>query len=137
VPLQQWLRSLKNAVLDALFHDEPGLADEVDTLADLIDATAQGNTLQDFTVEIFGNQGKSPDQINLMTLHSSKGLEFQAVIMMGLENGVFPSAYDRTGEQLEEAARLFYVGVTRAKAQVHLMFDSHESQLITAIRRST
>jgi superfamily I DNA/RNA helicase len=45
-----------------------------------------------------------------MTLHSSKGLEFQAVIMMGLEAGVFPSGYDKTEEQLEEAKRLFYVG---------------------------
>ncbi|WP_081435507.1 3'-5' exonuclease [Paraburkholderia xenovorans] len=79
---------------------------------------------------------KSPDQINLMTLHSSKGLEFQAVIMVGLENGVFPSGFDRTDEQLEEAARLFYVGVTRAKTQIHLTYDSDESPLITSIREA-
>ena len=73
-----------------------------------------------------------------MTLHSSKGLEFQAVIMPGLEDGTFPNDYEKkTREQYQEAARLFYVGVTRAKAQVHLMFDSDESPFITGIRAAT
>lgn len=136
LPLHQWLQALRSAVLDEMFEEEPGLADERDTLDELM-ASAAGGALQAFTVEIFGNQGKSPDQINLMTLHSSKGLEFQAVIMVGLENGAFPSSYDRTDEQLEEAARLFYVGVTRAKTQIHLIFDSDESPLITSIREAT
>lgn len=137
MPLHKWLRSLRCTVLDAMLNAEPGLADEVDNLEDLGVAAARGGALQTFTVEIFGHQGRSPDQINFMTLHSSKGLEFQAVIMMGMEAGVFPSSYDKTKEQLEEAARLFYVGVTRAKTQVHLMFDSDESPLITAIRKTT
>lgn len=137
LPLRRWLQALRSAVLDAMLKDEPGLADEIDNLDDLTTAAAKGGVLQDFTVEIFGNQGKSPDQINLMTLHSSKGLEFQAVIMVGMENGVFPSSYDKTTEQLEEAARLFYVGVTRAKTQIHLIFDSVESPLITSIREAT
>lgn len=93
--------------------------------------------LEDFTVQIFGNQGKSPDQINLMTLHSLKGLEFQAVIMLGLEEGVVPSNYIKTREAYEEAAHLFYVGVTRATAQVHLAFDRVESPFITTIRTVT
>ncbi len=42
-----------------------------------------------------------------MTLHSSKGLEFQAVIMINLEEGAIPSTYDRTKEAVEEARRLF------------------------------
>ena len=71
-----------------------------------------------------------------MTLHSSKGLEFQAVIMVGLEDGVFPSKYDNTQEKLEEAARLFYVGVTRAKSMIHLMYGFNESQFITRIRQA-
>jgi len=137
MPLHEWLQALRGAVLDATLRAEPGLADEVDNLEDLTTAAARDGALQSFSVEIFGNQGRSPDQINLMTLHSSKGLEFQAVIMMGLEAGVFPSSYDKTQEQLDEAARLFYVGVTRAKTQVHLLFDSDESPLITAIRKVT
>lgn len=132
--LHEWLTSLNSLVLDDMLRSEPGLSDDIDTLSDLIEAAAEGGALQDFTVEIFGNQGKSPDQINFMTLHSSKGLEFQAVIMLGLEAGVFPSRFVKTREQFEEAARLFYVGVTRAKAQVHLAFDKVESPFITTIR---
>lgn len=135
-PLRQWLLSLQEGILKETLACEPGLADEVDNFADLISATAQGAPLAAFTVEIFGNQGKSPDQLNLMTLHSSKGLEFQAVIMLGLEEGVFPSIYDKTESQLLEAARLFYVGVTRAKSQVHLTYDCKESPFLSAIRES-
>jgi ATP-dependent DNA helicase Rep len=136
LPLRRWLLALRRDVLDELLEQEPGLADEKDNLEELTAAAGAGGPLRAFTVEIFGNQGKSPDQINLMTLHSSKGLEFQAVIMVGLENGVFPSGFDRTDEQLEEAARLFYVGVTRAKTQIHLTYDSDESPLITSIREA-
>lgn len=135
--LFKWLKSLDGAILDEMLRSEHGLSDEIDTLADLIGAADVGGALEEFTVEIFGNQGKSPDQINLMTLHSSKGLEFQAVIMLGLEKGTLPSSYDRTPEQVEESTRLFYVGVTRAKSQVHLTFDSEESPLLTTIRAAT
>jgi len=96
-----------------------------------------GEKLAEYTVETFGNQGRSPDQINLMTLHSSKGLEFQAVIMIGMEEGAIPSSYARTAEEVEEAGRLFYVGLTRAMSSVHLMYAFKESPLITQVRRAT
>ncbi|VVM75179.1 DNA helicase II [Pseudomonas fluorescens] len=135
LPLHGWLEALRDAVLSTLLVEETGLADEVDTFNDLLDATIKGAVLGNFTVQIFANQGKSPDQINLMTLHSSKGLEFQAVIMLGLEDGTFPNEYDKAStEQLEEAGRLFYVGVTRAKEQVHMLYGWRESPFITAIR---
>jgi ATP-dependent DNA helicase Rep/DNA helicase-2/ATP-dependent DNA helicase PcrA len=137
IPLRRWLSTLHDDVFTELFREEAGLADEKTNLDDLIAAAARGAALADFTVEIFGNQGKSPDQINLMTLHSSKGLEFQAVIMVGMEKGEFPNERDaRTQEQLEEVVRLFYVGVTRAKTQIHLTYDSDESPLITSIRQA-
>lgn len=135
--LRPWLLALREGVLGEVLAQEPGLADEQENLIDLISATAKGGPLESFTVEIFGNQGKSPDQLNLMTLHSSKGLEFQAVIMIGLEEGAFPSSYDKTEEQLQEAARLFYVGVTRAKSQVHLIYDCNESSFIATVREAT
>lgn len=135
-PLRQWLLALKDGILGEMLERDAGLADERENFADLISATATGAPLAAFTAEIFGNQGKSPDQLNLMTLHSSKGLEFQAVVMVGLEEGVFPSGYDKTEAQLEEAARLFYVGVTRAKSQVHLTYDCKESPLLRSVREA-
>jgi hypothetical protein len=137
IPFRTWLLAASQAAVDEIFAEEPGLADEKETFEDLVDASKKGGALEAYTVEIFGNQGKGPDQINLITLHSSKSLEFEAVIMIGLEDGAFPSIYDRTGEQLEEAPRLFYVGVTRAKSSVHLMYGFNESPFVTKIRQAT
>jgi len=89
-----------------------------------------------YTVETLGHQGRSPDQINLMTLHSSKGLELQAVIMINLEKGAIPSTYDKTKEAVDEAGRLFYVGLTRAMSSVHLMYAFDESPLVTQVRKA-
>lgn len=135
-PLREWLNSLRTAFLDEMVAQELTLADEGDMLDNLSKACAEDGPLAEFTVEIFGNQGKNPDQINLMTLHGSKGLEFQAVIMVGLEEGDFPNNYDVANtESLQEASRLFYVGITRAKNQIHLLYNRHESRFVTGIRK--
>ena len=134
ISLCKWMTALRDVVLKDAFEQEPGLADEKDNFEDLLKAAGKNGALQSYSVEIFGNQGKSPDQINFMTLHSSKGLEFEAVIMIGLEAGSFPSSFDHTPQQLEEAARLFYVGVTRAKNMVHLMYESKPSPFIIAVK---
>ena len=61
------------------------------------------------------------DAVTLMTLHSSKGLEFPVVFISGMEEGLFPlgRSYDED-ELLEEERRLFYVGITRARRKVYL-----------------
>ncbi len=61
------------------------------------------------------------DVVSLMTLHAAKGLEFRAVFMIGLEEGLFPSprAIAERGN-IEEERRLFYVGVTRAKERLYV-----------------
>ena len=137
IPLKRWISLLYSSTLKEAFAAEPGLADEYETLKNLYALTKEGKPLEHFTLEIFANQGRSKDQINLITLHSSKGLEFQAVIMVGLENGEFPSRYATDDDDIEEAARLFYVGVTRARSDVHLLYAHDESPLITSIRDAT
>ncbi|WP_354019456.1 ATP-dependent helicase [Fictibacillus halophilus] len=65
---------------------------------------------------------KGHDAITLSTFHSAKGLEFERVYMIDVVDGIIPSKEDRTDHQmLEEAARLFYVGMTRAKKQLTLV----------------
>ena len=66
---------------------------------------------------------ESEDCVQLMTLHSAKGLEFKQVFLVGLEEGLFPSqqSVDDTG-RLEEERRLCYVGMTRAMQQLYLTY---------------
>jgi len=79
----------------------------------------------------------NPNSVTLMTLHNSKGLEFQNVFITGLEQGLFPSHRSiDTPSLLEEERRLCYVGITRAKERV---FFSHarERRLWGGMREAT
>ncbi|MAO85628.1 MAG: hypothetical protein CMF87_01720, partial [Candidatus Marinimicrobia bacterium] len=64
------------------------------------------------------------EQVTLMTIHSSKGLEFPIVFIAGLEEGLFPiSQYLEQNDELEEERRLFYVGATRAMDKLYLSYS--------------
>jgi DNA helicase-2/ATP-dependent DNA helicase PcrA len=64
-------------------------------------------------------EGETPDEVQMMTLHACKGLEFPLVFLLGLEEDLLPHA--RLGQNTDEERRLFYVGVTRA--QKHLIMS--------------
>ena len=67
------------------------------------------------------NRDESEDAVVMMTLHSSKGLEFPVVFMPGMENGLFPgSASMDNPSKMEEERRLCYVGITRAMRKLYL-----------------
>ena len=69
------------------------------------------------------NAEKDADQVNMMTIHSAKGLEFPVVFITGLEEGLFPSEMSaEVPRELEEERRLFYVALTRAERQVVLTY---------------
>ena len=65
------------------------------------------------------NEEKANDAVTLITLHNTKGLEYNRVIITGLEEGVFPRG-DKAGADLEEERRLFYVGITRARNELYV-----------------
>ena len=60
------------------------------------------------------------DRVNMMTVHSAKGLEFPTVYVAGMEDGLFPLNMEGTEKEEEEERRLFYVAVTRAEKQLVL-----------------
>ncbi len=66
--------------------------------------------------------GSPEARVSLITLHNTKGLEFDRVIITGLEEGIFPHESSSWGapEELEEERRLFYVGITRARESLFL-----------------
>jgi superfamily I DNA/RNA helicase len=65
--------------------------------------------------------------VTLMTLHNAKGLEFRAVFMIGIEEGIFPHARSIEEQGVEEERRLAYVGMTRAKERLTLLHASSRS----------
>ena len=87
--------------------------------------------LQQISLQAGEDTDKPKDAVKLMTIHASKGLEFPAVFLIGLTEGVFPSA--KTIEErkllgLEEERRLCYVAITRAEKELYLMDSEGMSQ---------
>lgn len=88
-------------------HDEAGLFDFLEHVALISDVDAMDED--------------NVEAITLMTLHSAKGLEFPAVFMVGMEDGIFPHSRSKWDEgELEEERRLCYVGMTRAQEYLYL-----------------
>ena len=106
----------------------------IDNLKELINATQfmeeQGTkTISEFLEEVALMQESSnrlgqeeqKDQVTLMTLHAAKGLEFDTIIIVGVEEGILPSSRSlHDDDATEEERRLFYVGMTRAKERLLL-----------------
>jgi DNA helicase-2/ATP-dependent DNA helicase PcrA len=122
-PLREWLSDFMAACLSGTLDSEPTLRDDQSAVGMLREACAADARLAGFTVSAFGGQGGSRTHLNLMTLHSAKGLEFDVVVMMALEEGKLPDYRATTQARLREERRLFYVGLTRARHEVHLVYS--------------
>ena len=110
---------------------DPKNADRLQNVDELVNNVKQYElendepTLSNFLEEIalvsdIDSMNDSEDKVTLMTVHSAKGLEFEKVFLIGLEEGIFPgnqSIYEGASE-IEEERRLMYVAITRAKRQL-------------------
>jgi len=104
----------------------------IKNIKELIGLADKHNNLSDFLTEVTLMQEErntdNTKKLNLMTLHSAKGLEFDAVFISGVEENLMPhsrSAY--SSEELEEERRLCYVGMTRAKKYLWLLFTKQRT----------
>ena len=92
-----------------------------------IDWDGEGKpTLFDFLMKLSilsdddDNDSKEDSRVQLMTMHLSKGLEFDSVFLSGMEEGILPSSRSTDDLGIEEERRLLYVGITRAKNRLYL-----------------
>ncbi|NGX63017.1 MAG: ATP-dependent DNA helicase PcrA [Candidatus Anoxychlamydiales bacterium] len=77
--------------------------------------------LEDISLAISKQEKKEENSLKLMTLHNSKGLEFEVSFIVGLEEDLFPHVNSKSStEEIEEERRLFYVGMTRAKKHLYI-----------------
>ncbi|MCI4083626.1 MULTISPECIES: ATP-dependent DNA helicase UvrD2 [Streptomyces] len=93
-------------------------------LAEDFARTRPGATLADLTVELderrAAQHAPTVQGVTLASLHAAKGLEWDAVFLVGLTDGMLPITYAKTDDQVEEERRLLYVGVTRARLHLTL-----------------
>jgi DNA helicase-2/ATP-dependent DNA helicase PcrA len=118
--LHSWLLQFRNELLLDLFRETRTLGDEAGNLSELIEKTDEGTEFAEFSLGMFSGKGEAHDRVNLSTLHSSKGREFEVVIMFGIDRNGIPRR-NSSPRDVMEARRLFYVGFTRAKNEVHLV----------------
>ncbi|MBZ9698192.1 MULTISPECIES: ATP-dependent helicase [unclassified Mesorhizobium] len=114
----------------------------LENLKELIRSMEEYESLRSFLEHVAlvmdAEQNAGLDAVSIMTLHSAKGLEFETVFLPGWEEGLFPHqrALDEGGRSgLEEERRLAYVGLTRAKKNLHIWFVSN--RLIHGLWQST
>ncbi|WP_337154756.1 DNA helicase II [Proteus terrae] len=132
-------RIIRDSGLKAMYEQEKGEKAQarIENLEELVTATRQFSyqdededlmPLQAFLSHAALESGESQadayqDAVQLMTLHSAKGLEFSQVFIVGVEEGMFPSQMSLDeGGRLEEERRLAYVGVTRAMKKLTLTY---------------
>jgi len=80
---------------------------------------------QEYSLQEKNKKKENRDGVRLMTLHSSKGLEFEAVFLVGFEEGILPHSRSMIEDaDIEEERRLCYVGITRAKELLYITYAS-------------
>ena len=109
------IEELINGIKDFIEGEEE-VVDSKGTLSDFLEDVALAS-------ELDKDINESEKKVSLMTIHLAKGLEFNQVYIVGLEEDLFPSALSSTTRaDLEEERRLFYVAITRAKKKVTITY---------------
>lgn len=120
--------------LDYLRDGSPQAEEREENISSLISDAKAFASLEDFLAEAAlmssVDETAKGASVTLMTLHAAKGLEFPVVIIAGMEEGIFPHSriHEAGPSELEEERRLCYVGMTRAREELHLTYAASRLQ---------
>jgi len=124
----------KTGYREYILDGTPQAEDREANIGSLVSDSKSFASLPDFLEEVAlmssVDTGEDKQKVTLMTIHAAKGLEFPVVFMVGMEEGIFPHSrvYDAGPSELEEERRLCYVGMTRAREELHLSYASSRLQ---------
>jgi DNA helicase-2/ATP-dependent DNA helicase PcrA len=119
-----WLRAFRDELLADWMSLPRANTTDWSALDVMISRTDPESTEGDMSLAHFAGRLEGSGRLTLSTLHSAKGREFDAVVMFAMNDDVIPGYWDlKKPEALREARRLFYVGVTRARKYLVLVFQ--------------
>ena len=118
--LHNWLNDLVEQVIEPFADACVGLHDELETLAAFMARAAPDGDCADMVLASLAGDGSQLNRLTLSSLHSAKGREFGLVFLFGMDGRYFPHPRSNASGILE-SRRLFYVGFTRAKSEIHLV----------------
>ena len=114
--------AIRRDLVDELMAGQPSLGDQIQEVDKLTRALDISGALAGLSTRDLGRRDSSPDHLNLLTLHSSKGCEYDVVVIIGLDQGALP--WSRASQrQIAGDRRLFYVGLTRARDAVYMVYS--------------
>lgn len=144
---------VRSALADAGWTEEPPAArgavrerwDSLQSLVQLADDVDEdaggGATMREFVEHMVeraqAQHAPAVDGVTLTTMHAAKGLEWDAVFIIGCSEGLLPVKMAETPEAVEEERRLLYVGITRAREHLHLSFARARKEGGRATRKRT
>ncbi len=124
MPLAEWLDHLNDGIgVTAYLANHPRHPEGLYNWREIRSQSELGGSLEKLTLSNFAIGRGHPNVVTLTTLHSSKGREYDAIVIPGLEEGRLPRYNATVPDGVAEARRVLYVGITRARLVVYLIYS--------------